>query len=72
MARFFGCAMLLAVIPICATFSMDRLLMFVGIGAFGLLARFTQFAFSAERLARSGTPYRIVAKLGETNTRAGR
>lgn len=47
-ARFFATAMLLAAIPICATFPMDRLLTFVGIGAFGLLARFAAFSFSGD------------------------
>ena len=47
-ARFFATGMLLAVIPICATFPMDRLLMFVGLGAFGLLARFWYAVFAAE------------------------
>jgi hypothetical protein len=61
-ARFFGSAMLLAVVPICATFSMDRLLTFVGIGAFGLTACFTAFAFSHETSARFGSGYRVLAK----------
>ncbi len=37
-ARFFVLGMLGALVPICASFPMDRLLLFVGIGAFGLLA----------------------------------
>lgn len=37
--RFFATGMLLAVLPICATFPADRLLWFVGLGATGLLAR---------------------------------
>jgi hypothetical protein len=42
---------------------MDRLLTFVGIGAFGLLARFVQFAFSREQSGRLGAAYGTVAKL---------
>ena len=40
--------MLVAVIPVCATFPLDRLLMFVGLGAFGLLVRFWHQVFAAE------------------------
>ncbi len=43
LARFWGAGMCLATIPVCATFAMDRLLTFVGIGAFGLLAQFWAF-----------------------------
>ena len=48
LARFFATGMLLATIPICATFPSDRLLMFVGLGAFGLLVRFWWFVFAAD------------------------
>lgn len=37
-ARFFGLGALLAVVPACATIAQTRSLIFVGIGAFGLLA----------------------------------
>lgn len=37
-ARFFTTAMLLSLLPVCASFPMDRLLLFVGAAAFGLLA----------------------------------
>jgi hypothetical protein len=37
-ARFFATGTLLAVVPICSTFPADRLLMFVGVGAMGLIA----------------------------------
>ncbi len=46
-ARFFATGMLLAVIPICATTPSDRLLMFVGLGAFGLMVRFWYAVFAA-------------------------
>jgi hypothetical protein len=44
-ARFWAAGMALAVVPVCATFPMDRLLTFVGLGASGLLARFWAFVF---------------------------
>lgn len=37
-ARFFGLGALFALVPVCATIAQTRSLMFVGIGAFGLLA----------------------------------
>ncbi|MDB5384653.1 MAG: hypothetical protein JWM11_299 [Planctomycetaceae bacterium] len=47
-ARFFATGMLLAVIPVCATFPMDRLLMFTGLGAFGLMVRFWNAVFAPD------------------------
>ena len=44
-ARFWALGMVLSLIPICATFPMDRLLFFVGLGAAGLLAQFLAVAF---------------------------
>jgi hypothetical protein len=38
-ARFWAFGMLLALVPVCATFPADRLLGFVGLGAFGLIAQ---------------------------------
>lgn len=38
LARFWALGMVLAAIPVCASFPMDRLLVFVGLGAAGLLA----------------------------------
>ena len=61
-ARSFTCAMLLAVIPICAVFPSNRLLAFTGIAAFGLMARFVEFAFSGEKSGRFGAAYGRVAK----------
>ena len=49
LARFFATGMLLAVVPVCATFPMDRLLMFTGLGAFGLMVRFWNEVFVEER-----------------------
>jgi hypothetical protein len=39
LARFWALGMLLSLLPICVAFPMDRLLMFVGLGAMGLLAQ---------------------------------
>jgi hypothetical protein len=40
LCRFWAVGSMLCLLPICATFPLDRLLFFVGIGAMGLLARF--------------------------------
>jgi hypothetical protein len=40
-ARFFGLGTILATVPLCATYPFDRLLVFVGVGAMGLVASFT-------------------------------
>ena len=61
-ARSLTCAMLLAVIPICAAFPSNRLLTFTGIAALGLTARFVEFAFSGEKSGRFGRAYGRVAK----------
>ena len=61
-ARAFACAMLLAVIPICAAFPSNRLLTFTGIAALGLTAQFVEFAFSSEKSGRFGKAYGRVAK----------
>ncbi|MDD5328192.1 MAG: hypothetical protein PHY02_10340 [Phycisphaerae bacterium] len=45
-ARFWASGMLLSILPICATFPSDRLLMFVGIGAMGLVAQLLCVVFS--------------------------
>jgi hypothetical protein len=51
-ARFFAVGLLLATVPVCATFPADRLLWFVGVGAMGLLACF--FADEPRGLRRVG------------------
>ena len=43
--RFWAMGMILSVLPICATFPSDRLLLFVGIGAMGLVAQFIYNVF---------------------------
>ncbi len=45
-ARFWAMGMILSVLPVCATFPSDRLLLFVGIGAMGLVAQFICIVFS--------------------------
>ena len=45
LARFWTAGMIFSMIPVCATLPMDRLLTFVGIGAFGLTAQFWEFVF---------------------------
>jgi hypothetical protein len=49
-------------IPVCATLPMDRLLTFVGIGAFGLLAQFWEFVFNSSSGAPRGRWWRMSAK----------
>lgn len=46
-ARFWAAGMLLAVLPVCAAQMMDRLLVFVGVGAFGLLGAFLADTFKS-------------------------
>ncbi len=43
---FFATGMLLALIPVCATWPNDRLLLFSGFGAFGLIATFLSRAYA--------------------------
>lgn len=40
LARFWCCGMILSLLPICATFSHERLLLFVGFGGMALIAQF--------------------------------
>ena len=52
-ARFWATGMLLAAVPVCATFPANRLLWFVGLGGAGLLAEFVVGAWGApHRLPR--------------------
>ena len=46
-ARFLGTGMMLSLVPFCATFPHNRVLVFVGVGAMGLVARFLAHAFAA-------------------------
>ena len=49
--RFFVLGALLALVPVCATFSSDRLLLFVGFGAMGAVARVVGAFVDGEQLA---------------------
>lgn len=46
LARFWAAGMVFATVPVAATFPMDRLLTFPGLGAFGLLAQFFAAVFA--------------------------
>lgn len=46
---FFATGMLLSLLPVCATWPNDRLLLFSSFGAFGLIATFLSRAFAVER-----------------------
>jgi hypothetical protein len=56
-ARFFGSGALLSLIPFCATFPHNRVLMFTGIGLMALVAQFVAFAFT--ELSSRGRVWRI-------------
>lgn len=45
-ARFWALGALLALLPACTTFPADRMLLFVGVGAFGLIAQFLAATFA--------------------------
>jgi hypothetical protein len=61
LARFWFAGMLFSTIPVSATFPMDRLLTFVGVGAFGLLAQFFEVVFIEPDPAPAKRAWRIVA-----------
>jgi hypothetical protein len=63
LARFWAAGMLFATIPVCATLPMDRLLTFVGLGAFGLLGRYLASVF-ADRRDTPGNRFGRVAATG--------
>jgi hypothetical protein len=46
--QFFATGMLLSLVPVCATWPNDRLLLFSSFGAFGLIATFLSRAFTVE------------------------
>jgi hypothetical protein len=60
-ARFWAAGMLLSAIPVCATFPMDRLLTFVGIGAFGLIAQFLHTFLDPAQRWTVRARYRVLA-----------
>jgi hypothetical protein len=57
-ARFWATGMLLSLPPVCASFPMDRLLIFAGVGAFGLLALAVERAGLLGGEARGGRWFR--------------
>lgn len=62
-ARFFALGMVLAVIPSCATFPSERLLLFTGIGAMGLLARYFAWASHTEPTPETSAPPRSLHRV---------
>ena len=62
-ARFLAMGMLLSVVPISATFPSDRLLMFVGIGAMGLIAQFLAAVFERNQDRPKLNLWRIPANI---------
>jgi hypothetical protein len=56
-ARFWTLGMALSLVPVCATFPANRLLVFAGIGAMGLLAQFLSHVLRLEN--QSGAPGRV-------------
>ena len=63
MARFWTLAMVLCIIPACATTASDRLLFFVGIGAMGLLSQMIIFIFNNASLSLKQRWQRVSYKL---------
>jgi hypothetical protein len=61
-ARFWATGMVFSLIPLCAAFPMDRLLLFVGVGAMGLLAQFLALVLSRDPQRPSSLPWRLIAK----------
>jgi hypothetical protein len=58
-SRFWFTGMLLCVLPVCATVPMNRNLLFVAIGAFGLLARYVTGMFAGSRWVPGRRIYRV-------------
>lgn len=62
-ARFWAVGMLLSILPICATFPSDRLLLFVSIGGMGLVAEFVAFVFTKVKGQQRLLLWRVPATL---------
>jgi len=60
-ARFWALGMVLSLLPACATFAHDRLLMFVGIGAMGLLAQWLGGRVEGAAWVPTGRAWRALA-----------
>lgn len=52
-ARFWAIGMVLSLLPVCATMPMDRLLVFIGVGAMGLAAQLVALAFPTKSVQPS-------------------
>lgn len=63
LARFWAAGMVFAAVPVSATFPMDRLLTFVGIGASGLLAQFLVFVLGGSSDALENRLWRSTARV---------
>jgi hypothetical protein len=50
-ARFWAVGMILSLVPVCGTYAQDRMLLFAGVGAFGLLGRFLADVFERRRVS---------------------
>ena len=61
LARFWLTAMLLSTLPICATLPMNRNLLFVAIGAFGLMAQFIGSLWTKEEPPAKMRLWRVLA-----------
>ncbi|MBS2025153.1 MAG: hypothetical protein JST92_22360 [Deltaproteobacteria bacterium] len=61
LARFFATGCLLSLVPVCATFPSDRLLVFAGVGAMGLVAQ--ALAFRAGRALKIASAYFVICHL---------
>ncbi len=61
-ARFWACGMLLSVIPSCAIFPSDRLLMFAGVGGHALVAMWLAGVFSSAGWLPKSTAWRRGAR----------
>ncbi|UCG58532.1 MAG: hypothetical protein JSU70_03285 [Phycisphaerales bacterium] len=60
-SRFWATGMILSVLPICATFPSERLLLFVGIGAMGLVAQLLCVVFTKSQARPKRLWWRIPA-----------
>lgn len=62
-ARFWATGMALSIFPPCATFSSDRSLFFIGLGAMGLLVRFLGLMYGRVDTSPARSTWRIPAKV---------
>lgn len=62
-SRFWALGMLLSIVPACATFPMNRLLVHAGIGFAAILAQFIAFATSAEFAATTTLVRRLPTRI---------